>query len=436
MGLRSFQSVVAEHSDASHDRQWSSWYKLVGTDSDDVREESFVSDFPEKVEEEPPVSAENIFKLLELARLQHDFRVMLGNSFITRKGLGFHDHREQLSYEQETIFRATVRWFTSPNHVEELQPVSHVSPRESMLTLLGERATQLKLAREEVRSRFQMVMAMTGRAQRLHTVRKENPDDQKLFAECFEQPPKKPLEVVQGPMSLHFRCKTHEDYYLAYRGGKNAAKLEGNHLERALRSGGVAHRHQFYFPPAVHRSVTVEKDTLDATFCSLGMSVFDHEESHIYHDFFPPAPVFIEDKPTLEDTLRECRVVCADTRAASEILSNFRDGRSPTIKQVWNDLQSPNYQFARWTKADLRQKLRSYRSKTQTKIKRLMNDVFDKEYELVVYAGIKALFALRERGLHDLHIEPLCIGRPLNEWPQLVEEFDAMVDRFEVELSA
>lgn len=46
--------------------------------------------------------------------------------------------------------------------------------------------------------------------------RERYPDDTKLFEECFGREPIGRIEIIKGPMTLHFRCFNKEDYIAAY----------------------------------------------------------------------------------------------------------------------------------------------------------------------------------------------------------------------------
>ncbi len=71
------------------------------------------------------------------------------------------------------------------------------------------------------------------------------PDKNDLFAVCFGKKPHGKVDIIQGPMTVMFRCYDDSDYVLAYHFGKTGgdmSKLNTEEVKQALASGGAALR--------------------------------------------------------------------------------------------------------------------------------------------------------------------------------------------------
>lgn len=81
----------------------------------------------------------------------------------------------------------------------------------------------------------------TSRHQAIAKYRHLYPDDARLFEACFGEMPSGKVDVVQGPMTLMFRCWNQDDYTLAYANGSSMPDTSRAKLSAgaALPSGGL-----------------------------------------------------------------------------------------------------------------------------------------------------------------------------------------------------
>lgn len=245
--------------------------------------------------------------------------------------------------------------------------------------------------------------------QAVREIRKEYPDQNELFQALFGRPPHGKIEVVEGPMTLYFRCHDLEDYALIY----SEAFLAGRELivedmESADMSGGVSIGTSL--APGLEGAIIAEKAEGRPFSDPDAKRILIHEEEHAIQRLF-------EETRRRESALQELRKAgtdkerellikryCrwlgepAEERAKNEILAYFKSGDS--AMDIFMNLTRINglYDY----NAEHREELPEFLAEEigeehRPLIEKAVRDVFSYEYSSLINRAIRAFATLREK---------------------------------------
>jgi hypothetical protein len=111
--------------------------------------------------------------------------------------------------------------------------------------------------------------------------RQAYPDDRELFKKCFGEYPESRIEVIQGPVSLYFRCFGFEDFAFIHSKKKSKQDITKFDKREAEASGGVQISECLI--PELEDCITVEKARDNLTL----KHAYNHEELHVFQEIIP-----------------------------------------------------------------------------------------------------------------------------------------------------
>lgn len=300
-------------------------------------------------------------------------------------------------------------------------------------------------------------------------IRAEHPDDPELFAFLFGQTPQGKVEVMQGPVTLYFRCHNSKDYALIYNQAfQDNRNLDQIQIERAKRSAGVSIR---YSPiPALKDSITAEY-AKGFPFDERAKQIFVHEEQHAIMDLFLATfreyktgllntnykvPRFLSETSTLSTfvspislkllqkdfaqaneseratilkrLLREERKRLGETKAKDEILAYTKEGED--MQSVKRTLTKPeekeglyDYFNIEWRRNLTDALTKILGRKFQPLIRQNIDEIFIKEYENLIFESTGIVKQFQLSGYSNEQIVNLLIDKPLSQWGKFAKRF-------------
>lgn len=301
------------------------------------------------------------------------------------------------------------------------------------------------------------------RHQAVKKVRQQHPNDPELFNYLFGKPPKGKIEVIQGPITLYFRCHKLEDYALIYNGVFEKPTSKKPDSKEAKKSRGVALKK--YRIPELKTSIMAENAQGDP-FDDQAQSTLIHEEQHQILNLFKEAyhkyslTHLLEsktDQPTLKklglesipsefnprryqilaeqlkleaDGIRQTARVAdfirqgrknGEALAKNEILAYFKEGTP--ISQIQKVLSEPENKdglydyFSKKARAEITDDLTQHLGKQyQSLIKKLVDDILVTEYQTQLQHAYNALSAISRTDLQREDIVNLLMNLPLSRW--------------------
>lgn len=380
-----------------------------------------------------------------LAHLQLGMREMLDNALIMENGESFDavlSRAEGYTQIGECLRDRNGRSYPL-HHVSTVFPPHAFRVREHRLHLaelhaaVDEAAHTAHLPRDIVADYRQLSEQLYSRSKRVHGFREQQPDDRKLFRTCFGFFPQGHVQVIQGPLSLHFRVYALEDYAKAYSGNRNGVQANKVQMEFAGRTGGAA---LFYrrIPQPVQGAVSLEQNDDKRLFLGERIGVFRHEQDHIFHRSFQvpwmhvssqfPAKRFLRCSPDntreyyaalMQDAIDVSRVLRVAPRAKDELLAKFASGDSlvairesmfETGSDALYDFADQEYDAIRETGA-----LRAAPRAAGSLVRRRLHEA----YAHTLLHALHALRMLDATGLERPFLAELLRIEPLEKWPRL-----------------
>lgn len=305
--------------------------------------------------------------------------------------------------------------------------------------------------------------------------RKEYPDDAELFEKVFGVKPKGRVEILEGPITLYFKCHNLEDYALIYsRAFASGRSLTAEDIDRASNSSGVSIKISLIQELAgtIIAQMAVGKNSdkdYDRTFV--------HEEQHAIRRLFKEIPQregFFADfmeaamngddekiKSVLSRFFRSFREG-GEASAKNEILAYLKsryDAIEKTkieeaLKGIFEDItnveKERSYDYFEIKRKQLREiffqgkytlgeviykdldfdKNETLKQKILDFFEQADKQVFEDEYKQIVWEGLNVYRALRDGGYSQEQTVALLINEPLIKWPKiatrLLGEFDVI----------
>jgi hypothetical protein len=273
--------------------------------------------------------------------------------------------------------------------------------------------------------------------------RKKYADNEELFRNCFNKDSQGSFEVVEGPMTLYFRCHDLRDYALIRLADFSVKReITDKHLKFADKSGGVSI--QDCAIPQLAGCVIAEK--------SLGKAVnaetLKHEEQHAIKKLFErqqPKENILEKVENVETDKRESllktqlRIKRKDfeRRVESEFLAYFGGGVHPSdaADKLLDKSEFGSYKyFEEWKEKEgieLVSSLEKLGMDPQV-IADIFRQVFVREYEDIIRKARWAMEDLEgEWHMSEEEIVNILSNEPLRKWPKLVSRLEALDQSFE-----
>jgi hypothetical protein len=298
--------------------------------------------------------------------------------------------------------------------------------------------------------------------EKIRQLREKFPNDVALFRELFGFEPSGEIEVIDGPVNIHFRCNNLKDYALASdqfflsRSGKNItgdSEDARNVINAQQYSGGSCATQ-----PRYGIIVTLENNTNGDDFSETRpQAVYRHESRHAANRLFIDIQNEVDEEPSLTTAfqkaraggspealrtaiaalLRDYRREEIDAQAANEILSYTDQGSSADY--IWDELTETEerhglYDYAHaivqnWQDgllylglslpADIWQDIKQQKDIVSA----LIPKIFIDEYQKAIRDGISACMQLKQRFGVKGAIAALSL-QPLTTWPKIVKRME------------
>lgn len=320
-----------------------------------------------------------------------------------------------------------------------LDPDGHTANRE----YLKEKSAKLGATPAQTNDMLGIFEEYARKHDSVRAIRKEHPDNAELFETLFGKKPAGKIEVVEGPMTLYFKCRDTNDYALIHSGAfvENRA-VTNDEFEKAMKSAGCSINTSRI--PGLGGTIIAE-NTTDLVKGSENIhfqfmkkkyiekkseDIRAHEEQHAFKALFREsfAKKYIAEKSAVNGYLRFLRERIAEPRAKDEILAFFKDGMSDrqivldTLTRAKEDGGIYDYweEYLEKNKLPKAVKESLHDPEYNKKFFERANSVFRDEYRAMVENGLRNLLFLRIKGYSKDEIIGLLISEPLSRWPKVI----------------
>lgn len=297
-------------------------------------------------------------------------------------------------------------------------------------------ACDVQLPRYSIADYKTMFSQMVQQSRAVHEFRHAFTNDRSLFRSCFGFFPEGEIQIIQGPLSLYFRLFAPEDYAKVFAGQRNGDKASAMQLARASLTDGAL-LHYAALPEQVRGAITVENNRHERLFVGERVTIFQHEEDHVIHQFFTapwmhapstfpvnrlspdttPAPQLY--RQAIADSLGISCALRVFPRCKDEILAQFNDDRSIAyIEQVLAETGAAAlYDFAGQERDEIR-RTQAMRYAPR-EVGMLVRAHLRERYQRVLTGALESLQELEAAGLERPVITELLRIEPLQKWPRL-----------------
>ncbi len=335
--------------------------------------------------------------------------------------------KEKIAYQKEGLARMR----------QEITAAIRENPDITADTLdsyVGKYDETYRLTREQYSIASEAIQSYLKKHKKIREVRTQYPNDRALFQAVFGEPPVGKIEVIEGPMTLHFRCHTPEDFVRII--SEDIAELPTEakeHYAETVRGVSIESARI----KGLEGTILAENArgrALDAA----SLSTIKHEEQHAIDRLFglfdkkadrntSLAQVKVEKdsekrQQLLYRLMREGRHA-NEQRAKSEIFAFFKQGTRSTgtvtdlLTKTAADGGHYDY-YAEQRENYLSRLVDGLGEESRAQIERAADTVFGPEYRQAVVKGITAYQDLRQKvGYDDEAAIAILTHEPLTRWP-------------------
>ncbi len=332
------------------------------------------------------------------------------------------EYKEELAYQKEGLARTQEELI---NIIRENPDISWADLYSKVIEMMDKYGVTWK--QEE--TIHEILSKYYWRHLAIKKARGQFPDENKLFEAVFGRPSNGKIEVIEGPVTLYFRCYNIKDYALISQQTfledrdptwkeKRVAKTQGGvsintSLVRDLRGTIIAERAQGEFDDNQQR-------------------IYVHEEQHAIKRLFNERPI---KKPksyetedllvNLDDLCRREREQKAELKAKDEILAMMKEGRW-SMEEVFYLLKKPGkkgglYDYLAKDKEEIIKFYSNNKSPDEKKkVIETVKQVFETEYHKLIKNGIRSFQDLIDNGYTMEQTIALLNAEPLVKWPKIV----------------
>jgi hypothetical protein len=268
---------------------------------------------------------------------------------------------------------------------------------------------------------------------------KNFPNDQELFRYVFGRKPLGRIEVIEGPMTLCFRCYDMKDYALIRSGGfkRGFYAVSAQDIAEAEESGAVSLNE--VLPKNLQDAILAE-NVSEPHSPEYQEKTLTHEEQHaikgLFREVFKPLPKhsFLERyneakssqarRMLLRRYLLQARKH-SEIRAKDEILAYMKSGYF-TPSQILQFLMKPKeeeglYDYSLGTRRSIESTLIAHFPKDKDLVEAMIREIFILDYSLLLVKSIVAFASLQKEGYGVEWITALLSNVPLNKWNRIVK---------------
>ncbi len=278
--------------------------------------------------------------------------------------------------------------------------------------------------------------------------REKYQDNSQLFKALFGKLPKGEIEVITGPITLHFRIFDNDDYVYIHSGSYETGKvISDEDVLEANKSGGI-HLHNSLIPE-LKGLITIDNAKYEE-YTNWSRSVFIHEEQHAIFQLIMPylgsrsdgikLPYYPEmeySENLLLKLFRQERFN-QDELARNEILSEFKDGYR-SYQNILNNIKKNKKDGGLYDHLDsYREDIKYWENFFQKNqeiypigsrmamIKRsihLLRKVYIDEYRQLLKDSVNAFKISKSLGYSPEETVALLMPEPLSKWPKIAKRF-------------
>lgn len=313
-------------------------------------------------------------------------------------------------------------------------------------------APKYGLTEEQKEIAKKILAEYTHKHEAVRAIRKEHPDDRELYQILFGAAPKGKIEIIEGPMTLYFRCHDVEDYARIRQHIFNPDQEPTRQdIEKADTSGGVSID---FAPTPELRGTIIAENAKGRLLDHFTVPVLRHEEQHAIKRLFAEqyevaclweALEVIKQTGKVENRanilrlftkryLRRAREYGGEERAKDEILAYFKGGNKQPSEiletLILSEEKGGLYDYFAERKEGFKEiVLNALKMENPSKkisdeelkiIDKSMGEVFGSEYRALLKDGIDAFVILREHGYSTEEAKNFLIMEPLRKWGKTV----------------
>ncbi len=322
--------------------------------------------------------------------------------------------------------------------------------QQELMKTVWAKAPEYRLSRNQLDLFKQTLDKYVEQHQAVRQARKKYPDDKKLFEACFGEKPKGVIEVIEGPMTLYFRCHDLKDYtwidqekFLA---PKEKQKITKSDIKEASESSG--YHIPYCLIPSLENTIIAENSKGKSSAHRKSKKTLKHEEQHAIRGLYEEqrlrnlmSGLVIEMSVVKKEIAEEFknkkspktlvnylkyRRECYENSAKNEILAFYKEGYS--LKKLKEDFKEKKgyYDYYNKHKKDLKKTLKEKLTpeifnKNKKAIEKILKQVFVDEYQSEVNEAINAIEELEKMGESKDKIIYFLITEPLSRWKKLVK---------------
>jgi hypothetical protein len=404
---------------------------------------SFNKLFPskQKIEPEKIFSGEFLAKE-ELEKITSEPR--------TSKLLLLKEFKQKLATQQRGLASAQVELITEIKKSPDL-PISELYNKFIKAT------SKFGLNHEQKEIAMDILNAYSSKREKIKMLREKYPEVNDLFEFLFKHKPVGQIELIEGPISLYFKCSNLDDYLRIYysQSPKNLEKLDNpGDINKLLITNntttlGVNISHMDSFPGL--EGVIMAENSSRKESSKMSQEIFNHEEQHSINAFFKEkfrerevilrletAESEEEKRLALINLLDYRREFIADEAGKNELLAFLKAG-SKNLRDMKNILLGTNYDFIKggttiYPDSSVNKEndviMRKALSILDNKFSELQPEFrkkyYDDKYKNNIINGIKSIRKLQSIGYNNDEIIALLSHEPLQKWIRVVNRISTI----------
>ncbi len=349
---------------------------------------------------------------------------------------GLEDFKEKFVYQKAGLARIQEQLINIIRANPDTPPQDLFERVEELGAKFGMDIKQRELAKS-------LIWEYSEKHAKIAKIRSEYPDDKQLYCVMFGSAPHGEVEVIEGPVSLYFRCGDLRDYTVIHSQKflKNENTDEHDKVVAEM-SGGVSIGTSLI--PGLEGAIIAENSISlkDAIWPDKSSeSIYKHEEQHAIKRLFGDkinkrsflmqlanAQTDQQRETVLKRYLRVTRQNLAEEGARDEILAYFKDGRL-SLNDIFNELtaskdQGGLYDYLSGTKEgidSLFNKDEVFEGKYRSIVSDISEKVFGFEYRQLLKESIDGIEKLKKIGLSREEIIAILIHEPLARWRKVIQ---------------
>ena len=333
------------------------------------------------------------------------------------------EFKKKLSYQKEGLAKLQIRVLAA---IDENPDTSF----KRLYQIVESEGVKYGITEEQKEVAKSILQAYIEKHEQIRKIRKQYPDDTGLYQALFGRAPAGPIKVIEGPMTLYFRCENIQDFTrIATKAHLWGCNFTQQDIDKSKRTAGV-----FTFEswvPGLNGTILAEKSMkLDL---GVRISTLLHEKQHaadylfrkiVRHTIYKRLLRHkrILRKSSLKYYLRFLRQ-SGEEFAGSEIMAFSRSGEHPALI-LYYLTQSENegglYDYLDKKKRHLNNFAR-YFGEQPALVEEVVKEIWEIEYRRLLESGLNAFLDLTKAGYSKEEVIAILVHEPLARWPKVAK---------------